>query len=609
MPTLFTLDIKKPSLESSAKEESTKSLRDDTAPALISTINPHRARGNINIIAEAAASVIIDRKRPPPSTSSPNEPTKRYNIATTPHGKGPWSHEENVAFRRACLLHGIGNWTNIAKMIPSRTATQVKSHAQKMKIHQTAVWEELVKRSENGADFSNLDWPDDLADSNDFAVPSEVEEIDIIRKKSKPRHTTSDQDSKNIHRRKESLTFKPRAATNTWTKAEHLAFCRACCIHGVGNWKRVSELIPTRSAIQVKSHAQKVKLHKPEEWKMLELGIFDHVQHEEGRDDEKHGEKVMEERSVAVDQQLEIAGNLLLLASGDGDYSDSVGGSLPTDACVEECCEWNNRDCTKERYQSRIDCPQLGQERNVSVSHATAPSNTKASEMKYSRNEAHRNRSVMGYDATTLSGKESGESNSDRSYVLSRELSLANMKCEVFSDNRSKKSHKKCAQEIEPVTLTGDDPDCNTNASLSPDETIAEMDIAALSNESQSFHGNGVISSGSNVDSKDAPQNGAAISSPTTKLHNPSLSTLRSILSTLSSSELSQVVPSKDHQIEFLRKENESLKATIAQLHLKLAMEKKKKNDWKGYQAINGTKQDASVRAGFSALKVRGKKT
>jgi len=46
--------------------------------------------------------------------------------------QGRWTAEEHVLFDRGCHLHGWGNWSAIALMIPTRTRTQVKTHAQKM---------------------------------------------------------------------------------------------------------------------------------------------------------------------------------------------------------------------------------------------------------------------------------------------------------------------------------------------------------------------------------------------------------------------------------------------------------------------------------------------
>ncbi|KAK4708335.1 hypothetical protein R3W88_029260 [Solanum pinnatisectum] len=43
-----------------------------------------------------------------------------------------WTEDEQRAFLKGLDFHGKGNWTNIAKdFVPSRTSTQVASHAQK----------------------------------------------------------------------------------------------------------------------------------------------------------------------------------------------------------------------------------------------------------------------------------------------------------------------------------------------------------------------------------------------------------------------------------------------------------------------------------------------
>ena len=43
-----------------------------------------------------------------------------------------WTEDEQRAFLKGLDFHGKGNWTNIVKnFVPSRTPTQVSSHAQK----------------------------------------------------------------------------------------------------------------------------------------------------------------------------------------------------------------------------------------------------------------------------------------------------------------------------------------------------------------------------------------------------------------------------------------------------------------------------------------------
>ncbi|KAK6775776.1 hypothetical protein RDI58_026777 [Solanum bulbocastanum] len=44
----------------------------------------------------------------------------------------PWTEDEQIAFLKGLDFHGKGNWAKIAKdFVPSRTSTQVASHAQK----------------------------------------------------------------------------------------------------------------------------------------------------------------------------------------------------------------------------------------------------------------------------------------------------------------------------------------------------------------------------------------------------------------------------------------------------------------------------------------------
>ncbi|KAM3360871.1 putative transcription factor [Capsicum galapagoense] len=44
----------------------------------------------------------------------------------------PWTEDEQIAFLKGLEFHGKGNWAKIAKdFLPSRTSTQIASHAQK----------------------------------------------------------------------------------------------------------------------------------------------------------------------------------------------------------------------------------------------------------------------------------------------------------------------------------------------------------------------------------------------------------------------------------------------------------------------------------------------
>jgi SHAQKYF class myb-like DNA-binding protein len=67
-------------------------------------------------------------------------------------------------------------------------------------------------------------------------------------------------------KRKHAASKKEGATSGRWTASEHAAFLRGLALYG-REWKRVAADIPTRSASQVRSHAQKyfAKLQKDEE--------------------------------------------------------------------------------------------------------------------------------------------------------------------------------------------------------------------------------------------------------------------------------------------------------------------------------------------------------
>lgn len=60
-------------------------------------------------------------------------------------------------------------------------------------------------------------------------------------------------------------------AQGKWSAGEHRLFLKGCIEFGWGHWKDIAETIPTRSVSQVKSHAQKVSIHRPGEKKRLQL--------------------------------------------------------------------------------------------------------------------------------------------------------------------------------------------------------------------------------------------------------------------------------------------------------------------------------------------------
>jgi len=57
----------------------------------------------------------------------------------------------------------------------------------------------------------------------------------------------------NNNKREDKQSFR----TGTWTEAEHRLFLKGLAEIGPGNWIAISETIPTRTAVQTRSHAQK----------------------------------------------------------------------------------------------------------------------------------------------------------------------------------------------------------------------------------------------------------------------------------------------------------------------------------------------------------------
>ena len=52
---------------------------------------------------------------------------------------------------------------------------------------------------------------------------------------------------------------EPNEGTGVWTKSEHARFLKAVELYPEGPWKRIADLVQTRSIRQVQTHAQKYR--------------------------------------------------------------------------------------------------------------------------------------------------------------------------------------------------------------------------------------------------------------------------------------------------------------------------------------------------------------
>ncbi|KAL3795479.1 hypothetical protein ACHAW5_007226 [Stephanodiscus triporus] len=59
-----------------------------------------------------------------------------FSFETEEMASGTWSTHEHELFEKACVHHGWGRWKDIALDVPSRSRSQVKSHAQKFQMLQ-----------------------------------------------------------------------------------------------------------------------------------------------------------------------------------------------------------------------------------------------------------------------------------------------------------------------------------------------------------------------------------------------------------------------------------------------------------------------------------------
>jgi len=61
----------------------------------------------------------------------------------------------------------------------------------------------------------------------------------------------------NIKRVPANTVVKKKPYKRGWTKDEHFRFLQGLQLHGKGEWKEISEIVKTRTPVQIQSHAQK----------------------------------------------------------------------------------------------------------------------------------------------------------------------------------------------------------------------------------------------------------------------------------------------------------------------------------------------------------------
>ncbi|WMV54382.1 hypothetical protein MTR67_047767 [Solanum verrucosum] len=86
----------------------------------------------------------------------------------------PWTEDEQIAFLKGLDFHGKGNWAKIAKdFVPSRTSTQVASHAQKYFMRLLDANERKYRKKSSVFDL-RLDQLEDTHNQESHNVPSVV---------------------------------------------------------------------------------------------------------------------------------------------------------------------------------------------------------------------------------------------------------------------------------------------------------------------------------------------------------------------------------------------------------------------------------------------------
>ena len=137
---------------------------------------------------------------------------------------GRWSAEEHRLFLRAVLQHGKG-WKEISASLKTRSALQVRTHAQKF-------YAKLVNANQVG-------------------------DGDSIRKNATvARGSSSSASVVSIPAPPSSPSVHIDIKLGRWSEEEHCLFLVAALEHG-RNWKEIARIVETHTSIQVRTHAQK----------------------------------------------------------------------------------------------------------------------------------------------------------------------------------------------------------------------------------------------------------------------------------------------------------------------------------------------------------------
>jgi SHAQKYF class myb-like DNA-binding protein len=144
---------------------------------------------------------------------------------------GKWTHEEHVAFEQG--LADVGrDWKSIQKMVPTRSLTQIRTHAQK-----------YFKKQERRRRSAGLPTLEPRRPALKVAKPAE----------SRPAAANT-----SAAKSAPSSRAGPDAAANVgkWEDHEHRLFEDGLRRYG-RNWKGIQKMIPTRTLTQIRTHAQK----------------------------------------------------------------------------------------------------------------------------------------------------------------------------------------------------------------------------------------------------------------------------------------------------------------------------------------------------------------
>ena len=269
-------------------------------------VKSHAQKFQLHRPEEYETLIAYHRGGQPPASDDDVSEKKPSAAANEADARVIWTQEEQEQFKMGVIINGWGQWIDVAKNVPTKNHTQVRSRG--LNVSRYRKEEEASMKAEhaklvarNPHLFSNeyveqmkLRYPEEKGQSSPSKEPTEAtadasaaaadeesnaseqrqqQEVEVNIDKVEtdvPADKPSVAKSVDSTQSTQSSVRSSGYETGTWSYTERQQFQKAVVQFGWGDWVSVTEQIPTRNKKQVKSHAQKFELHRPEEKAQLD---------------------------------------------------------------------------------------------------------------------------------------------------------------------------------------------------------------------------------------------------------------------------------------------------------------------------------------------------